>query len=134
MATATLKYLGDLKCELTHGNSGVKFVTSAPPDNNGDGSSFSPTDLLASAYISCLVTIIGIYCEQNKLEFKSCNGSVKKTMESGPRRVAELEIDLDLSGNEWNTDQRAAIIRAAEACPVAKSVSEAMMIKTNYQF
>ncbi len=134
MATATLNYLGNLKCELKHEQSGITILTSAPVDNNGDGSSFSPTDMLASAYMSCMVTIIGIYCDQNKLPFSRCVGSVNKIMESGPRRVVQLEIELDLESNNWTSEQQARIIKAAEACPVAKSVSDTMIININYRF
>ena len=134
MATATLNYLGGLKCELEHGNSGTKIISAAPLDNNGDGSSFSPTDLLASAYMSCMVTIIGIYCDKNDLEFSSARGSVEKIMGSGPRRVERLEIVLDLRGNQWSTEEKDRIIRAAEACPVAKSVSDQLEVNVDYIF
>lgn len=134
MATATLNYLGGLKCELEHGNSGTKIISAAPLDNNGDGSSFSPTDLLASAYMSCMVTIIGIYCDKNDLEFSSAKGSVEKIMGSGPRRVERLEIVLDLRGNQWSTEEKDRIIRAAEACPVAKSVSDQLEVNVDYIF
>jgi putative redox protein len=134
MATAKIKYLGDLKCEMEHVQSGAKIVTAAPIDNKGDGSSFSPTDLLASAYVSCMVTIIGIYCNSNGLEFNKCEAEVTKIMASGPRRISELVIDIDLSGNNWTSDQQIAIIKAAEACPVAKSVSEEMLVTINYMF
>lgn len=134
MATARLKYLGGLKCELEHLGSGAKLITSAPIDNKGDGSSFSPTDMLVAAYISCMVTIIGIYCEANGLELKHCEAEVNKIMASGPRRIAELQIEMDLSGNDWNSEQKSAIISAAEACPVAKSVSDEMVVNINYKF
>lgn len=134
MATATLNYLGGLKCEIKHENSGTKIITAAPLDNNGDGSSFSPTDLLASAYLSCMLTIIGIYCDKNGLQLSAASGSVTKVMGSGPRRVERLEIVLDLTGNEWSTDEKERIIRAAEACPVAKSVSEHMEVNVDYKF
>lgn len=134
MATAKINYIGDLKCEIEHIYSGTKMVTSAPLDNNGDASSFSPTDLLASAYVSCMITIIGIYCDQNKLEFNRCEASANKMMESGPRRVAKLEIDIDLEGNNWSPDEQARIIRAAEACPVAQSVSKEMIVDITYRF
>lgn len=134
MTTATLNYLGGLKCELEHGNSGTKIISAAPLDNNGDGSSFSPTDLLASAYMSCMVTIIGIYCDKNDLEFSSARGSVEKIMGSGPRRVERLEIVLDLRGNQWSTEEKDRIIRAAEACPVAKSVSDQLEVNVDYIF
>jgi putative redox protein len=134
MATTTIKYLGDLQVECIHEKSGTKIVTDAPVDNNGKGSAFSPTDLCATAYLSCMVTIIGIYCDKNDLTFVHAEGSVNKIMASRPRRIARLEINLDLSGNNWTTDERQAIMKAGEACPVAMSVSEEMEVDIKYQF
>jgi putative redox protein len=134
MATTTIKYLGDLRVECVHEKSGTKIVTDAPVDNNGKGSSFSPTDLCATAYLSCMVTIIGIYCDKNDLEFVHAEGSVDKIMASGPRRISRLEINLDLSGNNWSNEERQGVIKAAEACPVAQSVSSDMEVDIKYQF
>jgi putative redox protein len=46
MPTSTLKYLGNLRTELTHVQSGKVVITDAPTDNNGKGEAFSPTDLM----------------------------------------------------------------------------------------
>lgn len=132
MATARIEYLGNLQTKCTHLKSGQEIITDAPIDNNGKGSAFSPTDLLASAYVSCMVTIMGIYCDQNNIEFKSCTADVLKEMASGPRRVNRLTIDFDLSGNNWTIDQKNKIIKAGEACPVAMSVSDDMEVVINY--
>ncbi len=134
METARIKYLGDLRTESTHLKSGEKLITDAPTDNNGKGEAFSPTDLVASSYVSCMLTIIGIYCNKNGLSFDHGEATVLKTMAAGPRRIEQLDIEFDLSGNDWNEDERKRVIEAAEACPVAKSVSEAMKINTNYTF
>ena len=134
MATARIEYLGNLQTKCTHLKSGQELITDAPVDNNGKGSAFSPTDLLATAYVSCMVTIMGIYCDQNDIEFKSCTADVTKEMASGPRRVHRLTIDFDLSGNDWTTDQKNKIIKAGEACPVAMSVSDDMEVMINYTF
>lgn len=134
MATARIEYLGELQTRCTHLKSGVELVTDAPVDNNGKGSSFSPTDMLATAYVSCMITIIGIYCDQNNLNFVHGVGEVTKVMESNPRRVAGLIITLDLSGNGWTEDEQRRVRQAAENCPVAKSVSAEMEIAFNYQF
>lgn len=134
MATARIEYLGNLQTKCTHLKSGQEIITDAPVDNNGKGSAFSPTDLLATAYVSCMVTIMGIYCDQNNIEFKSCTADVLKEMASGPRRVNRLTIDFDLSGNDWTIDQKNKIIKAGEACPVAMSVSDDMEVVINYSF
>ena len=134
MATLRIEYLGGLRTQATHLKSGNTIVTDAPIDNNGLGEAFSPTDLVATAYISCMLTIIGIYCDKNGLEFKKGNGSVDKIMGSGPRRVSRLEIELDLTGNGWSEEEQKAVISAAEACPVAKSVHEEIELEFKYSF
>lgn len=134
MATARIEYIGELKTKCTHLRSGQEIITEAPVDNNGKGEKFSPTDLMATSYVSCMVTIMGIYCDTNNIEFKNCTAELTKEMASGPRRISRLVIDYDLSGNDWTTEQKNKIIKAAEACPVAMSVSDDMEVLINYSF
>lgn len=134
MATSRVEYLGDLRTKCTHLKSGSVIETVAPVDNNGKGDNFSPTDLVATAYASCMITIIGIYCDTNNIEFKHCTADITKEMASGPRRISAVRINIDLSGNDWDAELREKIIKAAEACPVAYSVSDQMEIELNYQF
>lgn len=134
MATARIEYIGELQTKCTHLKSGVQFVTDAPVDNNGKGSSFSPTDLVATSYVSCMMTIVGIHCNSQGLTFNKGIGEVTKIMASGPRRISELEIDLDLSGNDWTEEQQERIKHAALACPVAKSVDPEMKVEINFKF
>lgn len=134
MATARIEYTGNLQTKCTHLKSGQEIITDAPVDNNGKGSAFSPTDLLATAYVSCMITIMGIYCDQNNINFTNCIAEVTKEMASGPRRVSRLIIDFNLSGNDWTTIEKNNIIKAGEACPVAMSVSDDMEVIINYSF
>jgi uncharacterized OsmC-like protein len=134
MVTAIVEYLGGLRTKCTHVKSGVEVISDAPTDNNGKGDSFSPTDLVATAYASCMLTIVGIYCDQHEISFEYARAEVIKGMESGPRRIGSLEISLDFTDNNWDENLQKRIIAAAEACPVAKSVHEGMKIKTTYKF
>ena len=134
MATAEIEYLGNLRTKCVHLKSGVEIITDAPTDNNGKGESFSPTDLVATAYVSCMFTIIGIHCNSFDLKFESGKATMTKSMGSAPRRVTKIEIDMDRSGNDWSTEEQGRIVRAAEACPVAKSVHSDMEIVFNYKF
>ncbi len=134
MATARIEYQGNLRTKCTHLKTGDIIYTDAPVDNNGKGSTFSPTDLVATAYVSCMVTIMGIYCEKNNIELKNCTAEVTKEMASGPRRVHRLTIDFDLTGNDWTAEQENNIIKAGESCPVAMSVSDDMEVLINYTF
>jgi len=124
MITSTVEYLGDLRTKCTHLKSGTEILTDAPVDNKGKGEAFSPTDLVATAYASCMITIIGIYCNEHGINFKSAKANVQKIMESNPRRVGKIVIHLDLSGNNWTDLEAEKAIRAGKACPVAKTVSE----------
>ena len=134
MQTVKIDYTGDLGTTCTHIKSGTEIKTDAPVDNNGKGESFSPTDLVAAAYGSCMLTIIGIYCDQNDLKFVNGNCSVVKNMEASPRRIGGLEIIMDLRGNDWDDNQKKRVKNAAMACPVAKSVSPEMNIEFKIEF
>lgn len=134
MATARIEYLGELRTRCTHLKSGTEIFTDAPVDNHGKGEAFSPTDLVATAYVSCMMSIVGIHCEENGIEMIGGTGEVTKIMGSGPRRIERLEISLDFSMNKWAEDIKARIIRVAEACPVAKSVSEMIEVDIEYIF
>lgn len=122
MATAKVKYLGDLRTECTHLASGTVIQTDAPVDNKGKGEKFSPTDLVATAYASCMITIMGIYCNERNIRFEHAEATVTKIMGTGPRRITGITIDLDLTGNQWDQETADHVIRAGKACPVAHSV------------
>ena len=133
MATASIEYLGNLRTKCKHLKSGKEIITDAPTDNNGKGDAFSPTDLLATSYVSCMITIMGIYCDKNDIPFDHAKAEMTKSMASGPRRVEKIQIEMDLSGNGWTPEQIEKIIVAGEACPVAKSVSDSIELEINYK-
>lgn len=132
MATAQIEYLGELRTKCTHVASGTEIVTDAPVDNKGKGEAFSPTDLVATAAVSCMFTIVGIYCQERDIPFTHAVASVQKNMESSPRRIGSLDIEINMEGNDWTEDQKERILAAAKACPVMKSINES--IKVNYTF
>ena len=59
--TSKVTYKGDLRTEAYHIQSGNSIVTDAPVDNQGKGEAFSPTDLVATALASCMLTICLLY-------------------------------------------------------------------------
>lgn len=134
MATARVEYLGGLRTKCTHLKSGTEILTDAPVDNHGKGEAFSPTDLLATAYVSCMISVLGIYCNEHNIEMIGGTGEVTKMMASGPRRIERLEIILDFSMNEWDEAIQKRVIRVAETCPVAKSMSESIIVDIEYKF
>lgn len=129
MATSEVTYLGGLRTSARHLASGTVIETDAPVDNNGKGEKFSPTDLVATSYASCMLTIIGIYCAQHGHSFEHGKASVNKIMSAAPRKIEKLEIAMDLSGNGWDAETAEKVIRAAKACPVARSVDPEMTIE-----
>lgn len=134
METAKIEYLGDLRTECTHVRSQTKIMTDAPVDNKGKGERFSPTDLVATAYGACMVSLIGIYCQEHDLPFQHGEVSVEKIMESNPRRIGAMHFKMDLTGNNWDEKTRKKIIRVAETCPVALSVHPDIHINIDFQF
>lgn len=134
MATSRVEYNGKLRTTCTHHKSGQQIITDAPTDNNGKGEAFSPTDLVATAYVSCMLTIIGIHCDKNGHSFEYGTGDVTKVMGDAPRRISQLEIEFDLSGNGWDETLCQRIQKVAEACPVAKSIHPDIDITIKYKF
>lgn len=123
MATIKTEYLGELRTRATHVRSGNALITDAPVDNQGKGEAFSPSDLLATALSSCMLTIMGIAAEKKGLSIEGTEVETTKIMASNPRRVGRLEITivfpptLDLSESD-----RTILERAAKTCPVYYSL------------
>lgn len=134
MTKVNIAYQGHLRTICTHENSGQQFETDAPQDNNGKGERFSPTDLLATAYASCMITVIGIFCDQHSLEFKNGTASVEKIMTDNPRRIKELIIEMDLRDNNWSKKEQQKISAIAKNCPVAKSVDPEIITSITFKF
>ena len=124
-------YDGNLRCSATHIPSGQTLVTDAPVDNMGKGQSFSPTDLLATSMLNCMMTIIAIAADSRGLNVSGMRGSVEKHMASGPRRVSKLEVEIALP-TELHSEDRAWLIKRGMACPVHKSVSEEMEVEVKF--
>jgi len=134
MTKITASYQGELRIASTHVKSNTHIETDAPTDNNGKGTRFSPTDLLATAYMNCMITIIGIYCDKNEITFNGCQGEVEKIMADSPRRIGQLNVTLDLSSNNWNEKEKRRIENTAKNCPVAQSISPEIKIEIDFKY
>ena len=124
MITSEVEYLGNLRTKCTHLSSGTEILTDAPIDNQGKGEAFSPTDLVATAYASCMITIMGIFCREHSIRFDFAKASVQKIMESNPRRIGKIIIHMDFIGNNWSDLEAEKVLRAGKACPVAKTLGD----------
>lgn len=122
MATALIRYLGDLRTVSVHLKSGEKITTDAPTDNFGKGEFFSPTDLVASALGSCALTIMGIAAKEHNFSLKDAYVEVTKIMAQNPRRISEIILDFYFPDNTYTEKEKNIIKLCAETCPVAMSL------------
>ena len=114
-------YEGDLRTRATHLASGSEIITDAPVDNQGKGEKFSPTDLVASALGSCMLTIMGITAKTHEFSIDGSNVDIDKIMGKNPRRVSSIKILINLKG-EFSHKEKQLLMKAAHHCPVSKSI------------
>lgn len=126
MSTIETIYLGDLQTEARHLKSGNKLLTDAPVDNQGKGSAFSPTDLLATSLGSCMLTVIGIAARTRNFEekLKGTRIAITKIMKSDPRRVGEIIVEFYFPPNDFQEKEKKIIERSAHTCPVSLSLAK----------
>lgn len=122
MATSQITYLGGLRTESTHLQSGEKIITDAPVDNKGKGAAFSPTDLLATSLGNCMITIMGIAANTHGLNIDGTTCSITKIMAADPRRVSEIQATLTFPTNGYSEKDKKMLEHAAVTCPVYLSL------------
>jgi putative redox protein len=115
------EYVGDLRCTAEHVPSGITLTTDAPEDNYGEGRSFSPTDLIATALGTCIATILGIQAEKQGIDLEGTEISVEKEMASDPRRIDALRTEVTMPV-ALDKRGRTRLERAARHCPVDESI------------
>lgn len=122
MVEITVRYQGQLRCAATHGPSQSTILTDAPVDNHGKGEAFSPTDLVAAALPSCIMTILGIYGERHGIDLAGMHArTVKEMSKTPPRRIASLRTTVSIPISAGHP-MREALENAAHTCPVHKSI------------
>ncbi len=122
MVTMRLEYEGDLHCRAVHGPSGTVLSTDAPKDNQGRGESFSPTDLVATALGTCMLTVMGIAARTLSLDVTGATATVAKEMTAvAPRRIASLAVRIHVP-QAIGPEDRLKLERAVHTCPVHKSL------------
>ncbi len=124
MVEITGAYEGGLRCRARHGPSGAEQITDAPVDNHGQGRSFSPTDLVATALGTCVVTVMGIVAERHGVDIVGTTFCVTKEMVADPkRRIGRLALTVSLPAHV-REEKRPLLERAAHTCPVHQSLGE----------
>jgi putative redox protein len=134
MVEISIVYKGKLRCEAHHGPSGVTLLTDAPKDNMGEGAYFSPTDLVATALGTCMVTIMGIVAQRENVDLSGTTVQVTKEMASAPvRRIGKLTVDIEVP-TKLTPEQQQKLRNAALTCPVHKSIHPDIETPINFHW
>lgn len=121
--TANIVYEGDLRTVATHHTSQSIIETDAPIDNQGKGERFSPTDLVATALGSCMLTVMGIKARELGINIKDATASIEKIMITNPRRIGEIKVNIHFPTHAMVDEKQKVILeRTALHCPVHKSL------------
>jgi uncharacterized OsmC-like protein len=134
MVSMTGLYKGELRTEVTHLRSGNRIITDAPPDNNGKGEAFSPTDLACAALSSCMMTLMGILARREGIDLAGLRSEIVKIMDNNPRKIAEIQIVFTHVNLVASDVQKEKLKHAALTCPVALSLSENIRQTVTFNF
>ncbi|MBO0324023.1 OsmC family protein [Muricauda sp. CAU 1633] len=115
--TSKITYNGELRTTCLHVRSGNEFITDAPVDNAGKGEAFSPTDTVATALASCMLTTMAIKAPKWEEQLVGATVEITKHMVSNPRRISKIEVKLELSA-AIDEDGRKELEHIAHTCPV----------------
>ena len=133
--TSTVIYDGALRTVCQHIRSGTTIETDAPVDNNGKGERFSPSDLVATALGTCMLTIMGMRAEEMKVDLKGTKIEIEKIMKQDPRRIGGLNLTFHFPESlELNGRQQKILQKAAETCPVAYSINPEIALQVNFNW
>ncbi len=120
--TSQATYKGELRTSCVHLASKNSIITDAPVDNHGRGEAFSPTDLVATAFASCMLTVMGIKANQMELDIADTKTDVTKIMASEPRRIAEIVVTIYMPKKNYSEKDKAIMEHTANTCPVFYSL------------
>lgn len=119
--TSTVKYQGSLRTLAIHLQSNSELITDAPLDNHGKGEAFSPTDLVATALASCIITIMGIKANDLKVDLTGTHATIKKHMSTTPRRISKIEVSIYMN-HKFDNKTCKLLEKAGLTCPVSQSL------------
>ena len=133
--TSSIVYEGNLRTVATHERSGTQIQTDAPVDNQGKGERFSPSDLVATALGSCMMTIMGIKARDLQLDLTNVKIEVEKIMKADPRRIGGVNLTFHFpEGFTADDKQRSVLERAAHTCPVIYSIHPDIEVKVDFRW
>jgi putative redox protein len=128
MVKISIHYDGDLRCTATHGPSGTRLITDPPVDNMGKGESFSPTDLVATALGTCIMSIMGMAARRMEIDLRGTTVEVTKEMVTDPvRRIGRLAVTIQVPAavaKTFSDEQKQKLENTAHTCPVCRSLGD----------
>ena len=131
--TSKVYYEGNLRTRCIHLKSGNEIITDAPIDNYGKGEAFSPTDTVATALASCMITVMGIKAVQLGISFINVTADVQKTMSKNPRRISKISIVINLPLDLVKKDKM-ILEKVGNTCPVHNSLYPKLIRDINYNW
>lgn len=131
--TSKVIYQGNLRTLAEHVKSGNTVITDAPTDNNGKGEYFSPTDLVATALGSCMLTLMGIKAQSQGYDLQNLELSIEKVMESAPRRIGKVVVNMSCT-DLLSAAQIKSLEQTALNCPVAKSLDPKIIQEVRFNW
>lgn len=133
--TSTILYKGQLRTAATHVQSQSMIETDAPTDNHGKGERFSPTDLVATALGSCMLTIMGIKAADMNIPLDGTSVDIQKHMKADPRRIGSVDVIFRFpEGLQLSEKEKTILQHAALTCPVAKSLHPDLLQNVSFQW
>ncbi|HMH33470.1 MAG TPA: OsmC family protein [Puia sp.] len=133
--TSTVIYEGELRTVATHLQSGTVIETDAPTDNQGRGECFSPTDLVATALGSCMMTIMGVKARDMDMDLRGVSIGIQKIMTSDPRRIAGIHLTFNFPKSlQVDEKQKLILERAARTCPVIYSIHPDIDVQVSFEW
>lgn len=138
MVDIFMRYDGELHCQARHAPSSSTLATDAPVDNQGKGSSFSPTDLVATALGTCMLTTMGIVARKNGWNIDGIELQVSKQMtKEPPRKIARLPAKFSVPkqvASALDAAARSQLEHTAKTCPVALSISDTIEVPISFDW
>lgn len=133
--TSTVVYEGNLRTVCKHLRSGSTIETDAPVDNNGRGERFSPSDMVATALGTCMLTMMGMRAVDMNADLKGVQVEVEKIMKQDPRRIGAINLTFHFPDSlRLNERQQTILQKAADTCPVKYSIHPDIELNINYNW
>lgn len=131
--TSKVTYVGGLRTESVHLQSGSMVLSDAPTDNHGKGAAFSPTDMIANSLATCMLTTMAIKANAMGINLSGSTAEVTKVMQSDPRKIAKIVVSLSMTGTHEDRD-RTVLERVGHHCPVALSLHPDLVQDITYHW